>query len=355
MKNKTLIFLFLILLCFTLTSCSSFFGEEESIYVVSVEPNGDLTKMTIKYSDGTTTTIDVPQGKDGLVGNGIADIDVKTSEDGTKQIVTIKFTDSNMEDEVYEVDNALQITGVDKYLDTATNETVINLVFSDGSKGEDIRIPAGRGVERFDYFSDNTGTYIYFYYTDGTFSEGFVPTAKGEKGNGIKLITTTETSTHYVLIIEFDDGTINEVSFTRPTNPNTWLRLDRAPTAADGRSGDYCYDTWNNKFWSRVGDEWFEIFDFKTEITTATVIFNLNDQEDGGPAASSLNLANNSITVEKGANFASSGYSVPVPEREGYDFVGWYTTKNPGVTNGAFTDMTSVSGTITLYAIWKQK
>ena len=123
MKNKTLIFLFLILLCFTLTSCSSFFGEEESIYVVSVEPNGDLTKMTIKYSDGTTTTIDVPQGKDGLVGNGIADIDVKTSEDGTKQIVTIKFTDSNMEDEVYEVDNALQITGVDKYLDTTTNET----------------------------------------------------------------------------------------------------------------------------------------------------------------------------------------------------------------------------------------
>ena len=353
MKNKTFIFLFLILLCFSLTSCSSFFGEEESLYVVSVEPNGDLTKMTITYSDGSTTTIDVPQGKDGLVGNGIKDIKVEESEDGTKQIVTIMFTDSNMDDVVYEVDNAVQITGVEDRLDTETNETIINLVFSDGSKGEDIRIPAGRGVERFDYFSDNTGTYIYFYYTDGTFSEGFVPTAKGEKGNGIKLITSSETSTHYVLIIEYDDGTISEVSFTRPTNPNTWLRLDRAPTAADGKSGDYCYDTWNNKFWSRVGDEWFEIFDFKTEITTATVIFDLNDKEDGGVAAE--DLSKSIFTLEKGANFASSGYSVPVPERDGYEFVGWYTTKNPGVTNGAFTDMTSVSGALTLYAIWKQK
>ena len=65
-----------------------------------------------------------------------------------------------------------------------------------------------------------------------------------------------------------------------------------------------------------------------------------------------------------GESFAVSDQTIPVPIKTptqaeleagitGYRFAGWYTTRNPNATNGVFTDVTVVSGEMTLVPYWE--
>ena len=60
--------------------------------------------------------------------------------------------------------------------------------------------------------------------------------------------------------------------------------------------------------------------------------------------------------IPHGSYFAAQeGYTIPIPTRNGYDFVGWYTTKTITPTSGKFTDLTPVMADLTLYAIWEKQ
>ena len=60
-----------------------------------------------------------------------------------------------------------------------------------------------------------------------------------------------------------------------------------------------------------------------------------------------------SYEIECGNYFGASGYQLPMPTRNGFNFKGWYLVKTPTVINGAFTDVTPVLSDLKLYAVWE--
>ena len=359
MKIKKLMLIFLMLFCLFLTGCSSFFGEEEINQIVNIEVSSDNKTLIIHYTDGTKKEVNVPEGQQGLTGNGIRDIEVKESEDKTHNIVTIYFSDSNMDEEVFKVDHGVSVVDIEETLSDDGVKS-FKLVYSNGTKSESITIPKGddgigfidsNGDGMVDYTSiqDADGnTYVTLFISDGSTIDLFLPAAKGEDGVGIDYIESSNTSTHYVLIIHYTDPNREPqiVEFLKPETPNTWHNGEGSPSSGLGISGDFYFDTLNDIIYRKVEFTWTEVVNLGKFEEKSLVIFDF--------CMEGVQPENFSIT--KGSNFASSGYSIPFPERDGYEFVGWYTTKNPNVTNGVFTDMTVVTSTeLKLYAVWKQK
>ena len=64
----------------------------------------------------------------------------------------------------------------------------------------------------------------------------------------------------------------------------------------------------------------------------------------GGTAVETVTVKNKG-TVQKPAD----------PTREGYTFLGWYTTKTIGPTSGVLTDLTPILSDLELYAQWAKK
>ena len=57
--------------------------------------------------------------------------------------------------------------------------------------------------------------------------------------------------------------------------------------------------------------------------------------------------------IQRNTYFKQNGYgNIPVPTREGYTFLGWYTTKTIGPTSGVLTDLTPILSDLELYAQW---
>ena len=99
---------------------------------------------------------------------------------------------------------------------------------------------------------------------------------------------------------------------------------------------------------------WVLIVSFDNNIETHSVIFQLNDSLDEPANMPSGSLM--AYQIPHGSYFAAQeGYSIPIPTRNGYDFVGWYTTKTITPTSGKFTDLTPVMADLTLYAIWEKQ
>ena len=368
MKKFFKAIIFSILMMFTainLTSCLGF-GEEdvlqiENIFTTTLE-NGDI-RITITYTneDMAPTTFIVPKGEQGEIGetgNGIKDVTTTKDENGVT-ILTITYTDEEVEPTVIELKDGLSMTGIESEYDEETGNTYIKVKFSDGSESEPWVIPAGKdgkdgvsitSIESIINIDYSITLEIYMSNSDEPITVQIPAPQKGEQGRGIQSIVSVPSGDSYTMIITYTDGDTEELEFARP---NKWFTEGGTPTNDEGIDGDLWYDWSHNVIYIKQNGIWIAVLDLMNETNqniTYSVTFDLNDTD--GVNASMPSGTQLAYIIPNGQSFYSTGYSVPLPTREGYNFAGWYTVKDPTIVNGMFTDLTTVNKDMTLYASW---
>ena len=363
---KGLLLSFLLISSASLTSCFGF-GEEalqiNTITTVTLE-NGDI-QVIITYTDEDVkpTTFVVPKGtagEDGKDGNGIKEITYSQSEDKQNTIVNIAFTQQGVNPVDVIVPNGVSVTGIDQTFDEETQLTTLIVNFSDGTKSEPILIPKGEKGDKgedgnsilaIDHVvnEDKSVTLtIEFTQIEEPVTIEIPKPQDGEDGRGIKDIVSIPSGDTYTMIITFTDDTTQELEFARP---NRWFSESSVPGLRDGINGDLWFDLAHKTIYVKQNNRWSMIINFNEVIEDSYKIeFDLNDSNEypaSMPAGSLL-----SYDIEKGNYFSASGYTIPVPTREGYEFAGWYTVKVPTLVNGMFTDLTPIVSDMTLYAKW---
>ena len=354
----------------TLTSCLGFFEEEvlqiSSIQTIELE-NGDI-QVFIIYSDEeiAPTTFVVPKGdagEDGKDGNGIKEISYELSEDKQNTILNIEFTQQGVNPEKIIIPNGVSVTNIEQSFDEETQMTTLYVNFSDGSKSEPILIPRGEkgedgisviGIDQ--RVNRDMSVTLTFNLSQGEPVIVDIPAPQkgedGAEGRGIKDIVSIPKGDSYTMIITFTDDTTQELEFARP---NRWFSEMSKPTKDDGIDGDLWYDTAHQIIYLKQNGRWVETMNFNDtveEIIPYTVTFNLNDSNEE-PASMPVGTLLE-YKIDPNMNFYSSGYEVPQPTREGYEFEGWYTTKIVSSVHGTFTDLTYVMSDMTLYAKWSK-
>ena len=364
MKIKFLIIL-IITFCLLLTGCGGFFAEEtvEISSIDTITLDDGSTQITINYVDPEMkpTTFVIPKGETGKTGNGIKNISYGQSDDGERTIVTIEFTDETIEPQVIAIPNGKSIVNILSEVDPETKDTNITLVLSDGTTFGPLKVPAGvQGVdgvgiqEISQKINRDFSVTLTLLMTDGREIPVEIPApVQGEDGIGIKDIVSIPNGDTYTMIITYDDEaeTTKELEFARP---NKWFSEMGTPTNDDGIDGDLWYDLAHQIIFLKENGKWSPVMDFGiTETEPFTVKFNLNDddseQKAGMPTGSKM-----TYQITGGEYFAASKYSIPIPVRPGYEFLGWCTSPHKTPVNGYFTDLTIVKADLTLYAIWQK-
>lgn len=360
--------LILVLSLFILVGCGGFFEESESIIIESIEQetleNGDI-KIVISYVDDVKNPDEfvIPKGEAGQTGVGIKDIVTEKDVDNKTTILTITYTDDSIEPTEFTIPDGLGVIGIETKYVESENETYMILTYSDNSKSAPLLLPKGdkgedgNGISSYEIVTNDDGsTTITFHFTQ---SEDFVINIPAPRqGNGIESIVSSETDDKYVLLIKYSDPNMEDqrIEFNKPAEPNKWLSGTSQPLLADGDDGDYYFDTGHNDIYKKENGVWKKIVDFDDNEQIYEVTFDLNDSADK-PAQMPLGFNQISYEVKRGTYFTSevNGYNqIPIPTREGYEFVGWYKTKIITPVNGPFTDLTPIFEDLTLYAIWKE-
>lgn len=359
MKNifKTMLTSIMLSSSLLLSSCGSFSMEDELVISkISTEElqNGDIL-VTIIYTDEDIepTSFIVPKGVEGEKGEsgvGIKDIILTPSDDGKYTTLTISYTDSNFPDEEITFPNGISVKGVKTEIDSQGN-TVLKLIYTDDSVSEGIVLTKGidgNGIENCTSELDSDGnTIVTFKMTQ---SDDYTVTIP--KANGIANIISRTEGNKYVLEITYDNGTIQTVDFDVPTI-NNWLTGNTNPSNNVGINGDYYFDLSTKSIYVKQDNQWNFQVALDQESSYYNVKFELNAT---GDSSASLNIGSHSNTylVQGGTYFSSTGYSIPEPTRDGYDFAGWYTSNDDSPNIGHFTDLTPIMSDLTLYARWEE-
>ena len=356
----------------TFSSCFGF-GDEameiSSITTVTLE-NGDI-QVIITYVDEDTkpTTFVVPKGdsgEDGKDGNGIKEITSSQSEDGLNTLVNITFTQNNVDPIEVKVPNGVSIVNMECPYNEEKGMCELTVYFSDGNTFGPIEVPKGEKGDKGDKGEDGNSILeiIPEYNDDKTITLTItqskeppvivtIPAPKegedGKDGKEVVDISADFDGDKYLVTVTYNDESQITKEFDRP---NRWFSELSSPTKEDGINGDLWYDIERQIIYIKQNNRWIPTIDFNDVIVDSyTIEFDLND--NNGIQANMPSGTLISYEIEKNSNFYSSGYSVPEPTREGYEFVGWYTVRNASSVNGIFTDLTPVSSNMTLYANWK--
>lgn len=364
MKKIIKIFLLILILSLTLTGCGFFEEEAEGVKdvdVTEVEDTNDI-KITVTYYDevGTVNEYLIPAGVDGKDGLGIEKITSIHDDQENYTIITIVYTDEERAKDTFIVPDGLKIVGINQY--EADGKQYAKLKFSDGSTSDDaIYIPQGeKGEDGIGIDKDKTTfevdelgqTNVCITYTDDTVIEFTIP-----KGVGITSMTPNMENGTYTIVVEYSNGETESIEFKRSA---LWFEGSSKPDAATIESlnavkGDYFMDTQHKKIYRLDDTGWTLLIDFTKAEDLYTITFALNDSADA--EANFIYPTSDypsTITVKYGTYFASGDYGpLPVVQRDGYEFLGWYTTPVITVTSGQFNDLTPIFSDLTLYAQWK--
>ncbi len=306
--------------------------------------------ITIHYTDSTKkpVTFTLPKGENGQDGAGIKKVEYTSDEYGVTT-VTITFTNS-LEPVSFTLQPGKSIADV-KFEKDESDNTLIIFIDSDGNELSPITVfkgdtgEQGNGIVSIipDYNSDGSATITITLDDESTY-EVNIPAPK--EGRGIESIVTRKEGTTVYLAINYNDGTVEEVSFE---STPSWTTGNSKPGDSFGYNGDYYFDISHDVIYIKENGVWTIAVDFNTNAMEYTVVFELNDTA-AEPAEYAV--GQRSYVVQKGETFYSAGLDVPVPTRTGYTFGGWYTTTVPNVTHGAFNNLTPVMSDMTLYAKW---
>lgn len=365
MKQKLFSYLgFAGMLTSMLTGCG-FVVEEEPLSILGITSQvleDGQTMVVITYTDEEIppTVFYLPKGQDGQIGKdgtGIASFDYKKDNYGNYD-VEIKFTDDTIEPVKLKLTNGVSIANIGTKYNEEKGVTELIVYYSDGTSSEPLTLPKGDkgedgvGIVGYEQISNEDGSSIMKYtFSNGEEFECRIPAPeKGVDGKGIAAIASSQTDTEYILIVTYTDNSTPQV--IRFEKPSMWLFGSKAPDDVnDGKNGDFYYDTSKNTIYIKIEDRWVIQTDFDDVGNTYTVSFNLNAEDAVFLPGYGYQTQ---YLISDGNTFESSNKDVPIPYRQGYTFVGWYTSATPSVTHGTFTDLTPVISDMTLYAKWEQ-
>ena len=368
--KRVIVFLLMILLVFTASSCMSTGSDELSIKHIN-NPDGSIEVIFFDSYGDEIYRLLIPAGEQGIKGEdgtGISSIRQELSEDGTKTNITIEFTDPEMGNVEFSVANGISVVASQR-IDKEDGTSALVFEFSDGSFSNEIELPegpAGNGIDDFKYVlnEDKSVSILISFTNEELFPDVImdIPAPQnGKDGNGIEWIEANTEGEFYVIKVKLTQNE-EELKFDlpKPKDPNRWLNGYGSPLTTDGEIGDFYFDKLYDAIWYK--DEnlgWHTIVDFGSTEIFYKVTFNLNDTDvdDNGEYISRADLGGmpNQYNVKSGNYFKSNGNpDIPEPTRAGYKFLGWYTTAYPKVNNVAFNDLTPVVSDLELFAVWEK-
>lgn len=172
-----------------------------------------------------------------------------------------------------------------------------------------------------------------------------------------------------VLIFTYNDETVSEPVLELRSGGRWYIDTVSADSFKKGIQGDYYFE-FSHKvlYYKSSATSWTKVVSLKPDMEICNVIFNLNDSDE--EEASCVFTGNYTYTddgisyeVYKGEYFrggTKNNPEIPVPERVGYKFIGWYRMKvlpenfNPYIYI-PFNDLTIVGEKeLTLYAQWEK-
>lgn len=361
-KSKILMLFGLSMSLAPITSCSAFFGGDEftitDTSITTDEETGD-TIVTITFSgdDVKPLTFRIPVVTNGVDGIGIENITSKL-ENG-QVVLTISYTDESVEDTVISVpvingENGVGVTGVNVG-QNENGDTTFQFTYSDGKTSEVFILPKGKdgvGIANIVENDNGDGTHtIIISYTDPE-----MPTTEFVVSDGISIERVEYSpeysdESNYAIIVTFSDGNVSLITLPRPTT-NKWLSGVTDPRDNIGNDGDYYLNEYNGNVFVKRNGSWNYLFSMKGTGSTETkeyfnVIFELREDEYTDTLTPGSRLM---ISVEEGKTIPLN--QIPVPQKDGFVFNGWYAGETVSPNVGHFTNLTPVVSDLTLFASW---
>ena len=351
LKKILMLFILSISLLF-ITSCSAFMGSDEGLMIENIvaeynEEDGS-TKITITFTDEdeAEVTFTIPKGEQGET--GLAGVGIESIEETENNTLLITFTDETTKEVPLDLEDITNI-----YSTYKPNEHTTTVTIETNKNKYEFNVNDPLGISNITNSIDGTtgNILLEISMTDGTKKEIIIP--KGEKGDtglGIESIVASENNLEYILTITYTDGQTNDIVFTKPKS-TIWYSGNGEPNNMSlgifPNDGDFYFDKANFRFYQYDGMfslSWELVADLGLSGDTCQVTFNAT--ANGG----SIITGNNVITCQRGDYVALS--DIPIAYKEGYKFVGWYTSKsgNTNVNAERFTDLTPVLSNLTLYA-----
>lgn len=350
-KLLTLSLLSLSCLALPLTACDSFTGGNGlaiADIVTGKTENGD-TLVVITFEDDANPPISfvIPSGEDGV---GIDKVEGSVVNDVLT--IVIYYTDSNKP--VTTISVPIQPGRGIKEVDVDHNisgDVIITFVYTDNTTSGEIVIP--KGVDGVGIDSINTETVDGVTTVTITYSDPNIPPEvfKINDGKSIKSVeysSSLSDDENYVLIITYSDDSTSKISFPRPKSTQ-WYTGTNPPSVAVGKPGDFYLDKVTGNVYEKDNNgNWIYVFCMKGSGSAVSydVTFNLNG---GHWANGSTNDKTYLVDYADYVNLTGVG----IPEYEGYDFAGWWTSPDASNPNaGHLTDLTPIFKDMVLYARW---
>lgn len=357
-----------------MTSCSSIFGgyEGDGLTIDRVEAssgeNGS-TLVTMYFTDDNVEplTFVIPKGEKGdkgpagTPGTGIESITSKEKEDGSGVIITITYTNDDLEDTIFEFENGVSIVGCTTTYDPDENTTNISFVLSNGETISGPSIKDGKdgvGISSVEKeVASNGDIIITITYDDPSMGDNgqtiiTLPYKNGEDGRGIKSIIGTQMDNYYYITINYTDDTSETLSPIVLPRTTQWYSGYGKPTSIDETNaieGDYYFDYDNYIIYYFDGEHFVEIINL-TENNQSSIQCEVIFDPNGGSFISSTV---GKILVNKGETIDVS--RIPSCYKEGFNFVGYYTTPEgpENLYSGKLDDLTIITKDITFYAYYE--
>lgn len=289
-----------------------------------------VTVVTITYTSGNVTTINIPYGKDGTDGFSIDEVVLDQNLNG-EPVLVFYYTDSN---------------------GTKMERGRVNI--------KDLKGKDGLGFKSFEYFEDEIGTGVRISMTGETEPTTYYFTYK-------RFISVEIIGDEYVITITTGNPENGNVDIFRLTRMPTWLQGPSYPSQSLGIAGDFYFDTYHQAIFTKIGDDdedlssgnWVLVCELNTQKNSFfKVTFNAGKGRIPGYDQYKINDESSNIyelgEIPYNSYFYDKYGAIPVPEQEGFRFVGWYRSLSPTIGEASFNDFVLITSDITLIARWEK-
>ncbi len=357
-KKGMLLLLASSLLMGGLTGCG-FFGDGGDYALSSYETSYDSStgNTTIIFyftdEDRDPFTVTIPAGAAGKDGVSVSSATVTDNEDDHSYTINIAFSDDSIDPIVLTIPyyEGVSVTGVTVDKDEEGN-TTIQFTYSDGTTSQMITIPSGNGIKSIIATPNSNGYHLVIEFTDS----GVEPVEFDiENGKGIDSISVDlekQTTTQYCLTITYSDGTFEDVMFDKPETTK-WLYGSINPTSDNtegSNDGDFYLNMSSGWVFLKLNGNWQPLFCMKADEEGEEEYCRITFNPNGGHWEGTDDSNNAFMNMVVGKTMSLN--VIPIPEYENHIFKGWYT--NPDNPNsGQFTDLTIITGNLTLLAKWE--
>ncbi len=305
--------------------------EGNGIQSIDYEDNEEerVTVVTITYTNGNTTVVNIPYGKDG--------------EDGSSMNMVI-------------LDKNLAGDPILKFYEEAPDGT---LTEKGSINIKELRGKDGLGFKSFEYISDDIGYGVKIALTGEAEPTTYYFNYK--KDISVELV-----GDEYVIMINSTNPD-EQASIFYLTRMPGWLQGDDYPQKTLGIAGDFYFDTYHEIIYTKVGEDefnpsvgnWVVVAELSTRKNALfTVTFDAGNGTIPGYDEHKTIDQNSNVYELNNIPYNSYFYdkygTIPVPEQEGFRFVGWYRSLTPTINEAPFNDFVLITSDITLIARWEK-